>query len=176
MSAPHVSGVAALLLQEDHTLTPAQLRDRMRTDAIAGIVTDGQSGSSNLLLNTAAINERARSGSAATLAPSATPTSAPVSAATLAPATSPISAPASGATLAPAARPTSAPASAATLAPAATPTTSPNVDVVHTYTEVTSETCEFYGFKTITDVEECTSAAIKLGEIITWGPWGVTVM
>jgi hypothetical protein len=79
MAAPHVAGVAALLLQEDPTLTPAQLTQRMRADATAGIVTSEQAGSPNLLLNTEAINERAPSdsASAATLAPSLTPTTSP---------------------------------------------------------------------------------------------------
>jgi subtilisin family serine protease len=57
MAAHHVAGVAALLLQEYPTLTPAPLTDRMRADATAGVVTDEQSGSPNLLLNTEAINE-----------------------------------------------------------------------------------------------------------------------
>jgi hypothetical protein len=84
MSAPHVAGVAALLLQEDPTLTPAQLTALMLSDSTRGLVTSRQVGSPNLLLNTRAINERALGDSAsfppassATLAPSASPTTSP---------------------------------------------------------------------------------------------------
>jgi hypothetical protein len=39
------------------------------------------------------------------------------------------------------------------------------------YTEVTSESCEFHGFKTLTSTEECTSAALEVGRTIAWGGW-----
>eukprot|EP00527_Entomoneis_sp_CCMP2396_P002231 CAMPEP_0198147234 /NCGR_PEP_ID=MMETSP1443-20131203/34011_1 /TAXON_ID=186043 /ORGANISM="Entomoneis sp., Strain CCMP2396" /LENGTH=821 /DNA_ID=CAMNT_0043811463 /DNA_START=137 /DNA_END=2602 /DNA_ORIENTATION=- len=44
--------------------------------------------------------------------------------------------------------------------------------VSKTYTEVTSESCEFHGLKTIADVEECKSAASNLDKTVTWGPFG----
>jgi subtilisin family serine protease len=59
MSSPHVAGVAALLLQEDPTVTPAQLTARMLNDSTKGLVTDEGSGSPNRMLYTGAINERA---------------------------------------------------------------------------------------------------------------------
>jgi subtilisin family serine protease len=59
MSSPHVAGVAALLLEEDPTLTPAQLADRMLADATPGVVDAAGPGSPNLMLCTGKINERA---------------------------------------------------------------------------------------------------------------------
>jgi hypothetical protein len=239
MAAPHVAGVAALLLQEDPTLTPAQLRDRVRTDATAGIVTDEQVGSPNLLLNTEAINERALNppppappaSVAASLAPSATPTSAP----NASPSTgsgmrhvpntycayyesgggggcsggkpfaevwqkcledgsdvcmgimwNSCSGPTSDTSVNGAWKLMKAGQEIGTAdSPTATcggkrqalghwdvfvrddtPTSAP------AYIEVDSESCEFHGFKTVTDTEECTTAASKLGKTITWGPYG----
>jgi subtilisin family serine protease len=71
MAAPHVAGVAALLLEEDPTLTPAQLQARMLADATTGVVSNPGSGSPNLMLYTGAIY-------AQTTSPSAAPVPAPV--------------------------------------------------------------------------------------------------
>jgi len=50
MSAPHVTGAAALLLQAHPTWTPQQVRDRMVADATRGVVGNRGGGSPNLLL------------------------------------------------------------------------------------------------------------------------------
>jgi hypothetical protein len=64
------------------------------------------------------------------------------------------------------------PASAATLAPTISPSVDPPSDRVLTYFEVDSGSCESHGFETLTDAEECTSAAAILGKTIDWGPYG----
>jgi subtilisin family serine protease len=73
MAAPHVAGVAALLLQEDPWLTPAELVKRMLADATAGVVSDPGNRSPNLLLYTGDINERAISNATLSSAPSSAP-------------------------------------------------------------------------------------------------------
>jgi subtilisin family serine protease len=51
MAAPHVAGVAALIIASRPTLTPAQIRDAIVQDATPGKVTDAGSGSPNRLLH-----------------------------------------------------------------------------------------------------------------------------
>ena len=48
MAAPHVTGLAARLLQADPALTPSEVADRLQASATAGVITDPQ-GSPNLL-------------------------------------------------------------------------------------------------------------------------------
>jgi subtilisin family serine protease len=55
MASPHVAGVAALLLQEDPSLTPAKIIERIRADATPGVVTNAGRGSPNILLFTGKI-------------------------------------------------------------------------------------------------------------------------
>jgi subtilisin family serine protease len=55
MASPHVAGVAALLLQEDRSLTPALIADRIRADATPDVVTSAGMGSPNFLLFTGKI-------------------------------------------------------------------------------------------------------------------------
>ena len=50
MAAPHVAGVAALLLSADATATPATIASRLLATATPSVVTDPQAGSPNLLL------------------------------------------------------------------------------------------------------------------------------
>lgn len=50
MAAPHVAGVAALLLSADATATPATIASRLLGTATPSVVTDPQAGSPNLLL------------------------------------------------------------------------------------------------------------------------------
>jgi hypothetical protein len=52
------------------------------------------------------------------------------------------------------------------------PAPDPPSDGGPTYTEVISGSCESHGFETLTDAEECTSAAAILGKTIDWGPYG----
>jgi subtilisin family serine protease len=55
MASPHVAGVAALLLQEDPTITPALLAQKILADATSGVVVGAGSQSPNLMLYTGAI-------------------------------------------------------------------------------------------------------------------------
>ena len=50
MAAPHVAGVAALILSANPTWSPAQVRNEMVADATPGVVTNPGTGSPNLLL------------------------------------------------------------------------------------------------------------------------------
>ncbi|HLT12290.1 MAG TPA: S8 family serine peptidase [Micromonosporaceae bacterium] len=50
MAAPHVAGVAALILSANPTWSPAQVRDKMVADATTGVVGNAGSGSPNRLL------------------------------------------------------------------------------------------------------------------------------
>jgi subtilisin family serine protease len=68
MATPHVAGVAALYLAQNPALTPAEVRNKMVTDAIAGKITKIGTGSSNKLLYTGAIGT-----SPATTPPTTTP-------------------------------------------------------------------------------------------------------
>ncbi len=52
MAAPHVAGVAALYLQQNPTATPAQVASAIMSNGISNTLTDLQSGSPNILLNT----------------------------------------------------------------------------------------------------------------------------
>ncbi len=52
MAAPHVAGVAALYLQQNPTATPAQVASAIMSNGVANVLTDLQSGSPNVLLNT----------------------------------------------------------------------------------------------------------------------------
>ncbi|GAA5217574.1 S8 family peptidase [Streptomyces thinghirensis] len=54
MAAPHAAGAAALLLSANPTWSPAQVRDRMVTDATSDRVGDARAGSPNKLLHTGA--------------------------------------------------------------------------------------------------------------------------
>lgn len=51
MATPLTAGAGALLLEEDPTLTPAALREKMRGKAIRDVITDLKEGDPNLLLN-----------------------------------------------------------------------------------------------------------------------------
>jgi subtilisin family serine protease len=82
MSSPHVAGVAALLLEEDPSLTPAELTDRMIADATPGVVDAPGDGSPNLMLYTGTITAPGASTPVPTPAPTPAPTSAPVPAPT----------------------------------------------------------------------------------------------
>ena len=73
MGAPHVAGVAALLLQEDPSLTPIGLLTKMLASATANVVTNPGTGSPNLLLYTGDIT-----GPVPTPAPSPAPVLTPV--------------------------------------------------------------------------------------------------
>jgi subtilisin family serine protease len=55
MASPHVAGVAALLLQENRFLTPADITGRIRADATRGVVANAGRGSPNFLLFTGKI-------------------------------------------------------------------------------------------------------------------------
>jgi subtilisin family serine protease len=103
MASPHVAGVAALLLQ-DSDLAPAEIAQKLRDDAIFGVVVKEGKNSPNLMLYTGAITGP----SDPTSAPSSTP-SAPTSAPTSAPSAS-----------------TSAPTSATSTAPVEVPTIAPS--------------------------------------------------
>ena len=50
MASPHVAGVAALLLDEDSSLTPAQIASALTGNATSGVLSSIGSGSPNLLL------------------------------------------------------------------------------------------------------------------------------
>jgi subtilisin family serine protease len=50
MASPHVAGVAALILAQNPTFTPQQVRDRMVADATPNVVTSPGTGSPNVLL------------------------------------------------------------------------------------------------------------------------------
>ncbi|MFM8714478.1 MAG: S8 family serine peptidase, partial [Actinomycetota bacterium] len=54
MAAPHVAGAAALLLEENPNLTPAQVASDLRSYATPDVVTNPETGSPNLLLFTRA--------------------------------------------------------------------------------------------------------------------------
>jgi subtilisin family serine protease len=91
MASPHVAGVAALLLDENSTLIPAQIADRIRADATPDVVAGAGRKSPNFMLYTGTIT-----GLITTLNPTTTPvpttppapTSAPTSVPSLAPAPS----------------------------------------------------------------------------------------
>jgi subtilisin family serine protease len=51
MATPHVAGAAALLLANNPTLTPQQVRDALVANAVSGKVTNAGTGSVNKLLN-----------------------------------------------------------------------------------------------------------------------------
>jgi subtilisin family serine protease len=55
MAAPHVAGVAALILQEDPTITPALLAQKILADATSGVVVGPGLQSPNLMLYTGSI-------------------------------------------------------------------------------------------------------------------------
>jgi hypothetical protein len=57
MAAPHVTGAAALYLEEHPDASPAAVTAALLDDAVAGIITDPGAGSPNLLLQTAAAPE-----------------------------------------------------------------------------------------------------------------------
>lgn len=76
MSTPFGSGVAALYLQRDPTMTPTQVRVAMQADGSAGVVLKSGTNSPNILLSTAKLIS-----------------TAPVAAPVAGPAFSPISAP-----------------------------------------------------------------------------------
>jgi subtilisin family serine protease len=96
MAAPHVAGVAALLLEEDPGLTPAGLLTKMLASATINVVTNPGAGSPNLLLYTGDIAGPAPT-PALSPAPSPAPTTAaspvPTLAPTLAPSPAPVPAP-----------------------------------------------------------------------------------
>ncbi|MFD4994774.1 S8 family peptidase [Streptomyces buecherae] len=52
MAAPHTAGAAALLLQSNPSWTPAQVRDKLVSNATPDKVTDARAGSPNKLLHT----------------------------------------------------------------------------------------------------------------------------
>jgi subtilisin family serine protease len=54
MASPHVAGAAALVLSNNPSFTPQQVRDKLVADATSGVVTDPGIGSPNLLLDTMA--------------------------------------------------------------------------------------------------------------------------
>ena len=74
MAAPHVAGAAALVLGASPSLTPAQVRDFLVTQATAGAVGDSRTGSPNRLLYTGGIAVPAP---VVTPLPTATPTPVP---------------------------------------------------------------------------------------------------
>lgn len=49
MASPHVAGLASIILEENSTLTPAQVLQRMEEDATAGVINNVGNGSPNLL-------------------------------------------------------------------------------------------------------------------------------
>jgi subtilisin family serine protease len=98
MAAPHVAGVAALLLQEDPDLTPADLLSKMLASATA-VVTNSGAGSPNLLLYTGDIT-----GPGAT--PAQTPAPVPATTPSPVPATTPAPVPAPTPSPVPATTPT----------------------------------------------------------------------
>lgn len=51
MAAPHVAGAAALVLSESPALTPAEVREKLISDATPGLLADVGAGSPNLLLH-----------------------------------------------------------------------------------------------------------------------------
>jgi subtilisin family serine protease len=118
MAAPHVAGVAALLLEEDPSLTPAGLLTKMLASATADVVTNPGAGSPNLLLYTGDITRPAP-----TPAPSPASTSAPSPASTPAPfpALSPAPSPAPALTPAPSPAPLPAPVPSPAPTPVPTP-------------------------------------------------------
>jgi len=52
MACPHVAGAAALILQQNASLTPIQVAERLSAVATSGVVKDSMTGSPNLLLYT----------------------------------------------------------------------------------------------------------------------------
>jgi subtilisin family serine protease len=116
MAAPHVAGVAALLLEEDHGLTPAGLLTKMLASATTDVVTNPGTGSPNLLLFTGDIT-----GPAPTPVPSPAPSPAPPPAPSPAPVLTPAPAPTPLPTPAPTPLPTLAPTPAPTPAPVPAP-------------------------------------------------------
>jgi subtilisin family serine protease len=108
MASPHVAGVAALLLEENPTLTPAQIADTISADATPGVVVGAGRNSPNSMIYTGAITGPINTTPPVPTTPPA-PTSAPTSAPSLAPA--PTSAPTSAPSLAPVPAPTDAPTS-----------------------------------------------------------------
>jgi subtilisin family serine protease len=102
MAAPHVAGVAALLLDEDPGLSPAEVLVRMLASATAGAVTNPGTDSPNLLLYTGDIT-----GPVPSPAPSHAPTPAPTPAPS--PAPSPVPVPTRAPTPAPSSAPVPAP-------------------------------------------------------------------
>jgi subtilisin family serine protease len=122
MAAPHVAGVAALLLEEDPSLTPAGLLTKMLASATADVVTNPGAGSPNLLLYTGDITRPAP-----TPAPSPAPTSAPSPASTPAPSPALSPAPSPAPALTPAPSPAPLPAPVPSPAPTPVPTPVPTL-------------------------------------------------
>jgi len=52
MACPHVAGAAALILQQNESLTPTQVAERLSAVATSGVIKDSMTGSPNLLLYT----------------------------------------------------------------------------------------------------------------------------
>jgi serine protease len=50
MSAPLVAGAVALYLEKEPTLTPTQIADKLKNDALKGVLANVPANTSNLLL------------------------------------------------------------------------------------------------------------------------------
>ncbi|XP_071849597.1 uncharacterized protein [Apostichopus japonicus] len=76
MATPHVAGAAAILLEKNPALTPAELKGNLQIKSIADVVTDAQPGSPNLLLY---VGEGSGGGSIPPPPPTSTPCGAQIS-------------------------------------------------------------------------------------------------
>jgi len=86
----HAAGVAALYLEKDPTMTPAQVREAMLSGGISGVVNDPGSGSPNLLLTTQELIATTPPPTPnPTLAPTLAPTATPAAYSTSPPGTTP---------------------------------------------------------------------------------------
>lgn len=82
----HASGVAALYLERDASMTPAEVKTAMLSDGVSGVISDAGSYSPNILLSTKELIDT----DFETLDPTANPTDSPTPAPTSQPTSAPI--------------------------------------------------------------------------------------
>ncbi|MDJ0379761.1 S8 family peptidase [Streptomyces sp. G-G2] len=105
MAAPHVAGVAALLLASGAAKTPAEVAAAIRAGAVAGRLTDVRAGTPNLLLQVPAAPEAVAPPAPPVASPPAPPVASPPAPPVASPPVSPVASPPAPAVTSPVATP-----------------------------------------------------------------------